>query len=191
MRRRRFLVTGGTAFFTGIAGCARTSGQSAANFNASSPAFSTNSELPTRFTCDGAGISPPLVVENIPKPTAALAVALEYDRGVINEPVLWTLWNVPTQNRIPADIPRTATVDSLDGARQGRRPGQPPGYDPPCPPAGKVYEHRFQVHALSEKLPVKGGATHDTARDAIGNNVLASSRITVTYTRSAETTEQE
>lgn len=141
-------------------------------------------QLPVRFTCDGAGRSPPFTVESVPEPTAALAVTAEYDRGVINEPVFWTLWNVPAATeRIPAGLPREASVSSLDGARQGRRQGGEVGYEPPCPPEGQPYEHRFQLYALGETLGAEGGTDHDSATEAIGNAVLASRRFTVEYAR--------
>jgi Raf kinase inhibitor-like YbhB/YbcL family protein len=150
----------------------------------SSPPLATDGTLAPRFTCAGAGRSPPFDIERVPEPTAALAVTAEYDRGPLSEPVFWTLWNVPADiERIPAGLPRTASVTSLGDARQGRQSSADPGYEPPCPPRGQPYEHRFQVYALSESLSVAGGTDNEDAAEAIGNAVLASRRFTVDYTR--------
>jgi Phospholipid-binding protein len=184
MRRRALLAATGTALGAGLAGCGETTGEGAPRFRVSSPALFDGSTLPTRFTCDGAGDSPPFEINSVPEPTAALAVTAEYNRGPLSEPVFWTLWNVPAGvDRIPAGLPRTETVPSLDGARQGHQQGAESGYEPPCPPGGESYEHRFQLYALGERLSAAGGTVNDDATEAIGNAVLASRRFTVEYTR--------
>jgi len=184
MRRRELLRTAGPLVAAGLAGCAGSDAETPGALVVSSPPLESGGTLPARFTCDGAGDSPPVVVDRVPDPTTALAVVAEYDRGLINEPVFWTLWNVPPEtDRIPAGLPRTGTVESLDGARQGRRKGGEVGYEPPCPPAGQQYEHRFQVYALGERVDAGGGTDHDTVTEAIGDVVLASSRFTIDYQR--------
>jgi Raf kinase inhibitor-like YbhB/YbcL family protein len=184
MRRRALLTAVGTALAGGVAGCAGTADDREAAFAVASSPLAAEGELPARFTCAGAGESPPFTIERVPEPTAALAVTAEYDRGPLDEPVFWTLWNVPADvGRIPAGLPRTGSLASLDGARQGRQPGGDPGYEPPCPPRGQPYEHRFQVYALGETISLDGGVTNDDAAEAIGNVVLASRRFTVDYTR--------
>jgi len=184
MRRRRVLATIGAVAGGAVAGCTTSGSDTERAFVVSSPPLESDGTLPVRFTCDGEGVSPPFDIERVPEPTAALAVIAEYDRGVITEPVFWTLWNVPPDvERIPAGLPRTATVDSLGGARQGRQPREAVGYEPACPPAGQPYTHRFQVYALGESLSLEGGAAHEPATETIGNVVLASERFTVDYTR--------
>lgn len=184
MRRRRLLETMSAGAVAGLAGCGGSNGETSASLRVSSDPLEADGTLPVRFTCDGAGQSPPFVIDSVPGPTAALAVIAEYDRGVINEPVFWTLWNVPPDTeRIPAGLARTAQLSSLGGAGQGRRVGGEVGYEPPCPPAGQYYEHRFQVYALRDRLGIEGGTDHETATERIGDAVLASVRFTVDYRR--------
>lgn len=182
MQRRQLLATVAAGVTAGVGGCA-------AGGDTATPAFTTESgaldgeTLPERFTCDGAGASPPVEIGRRPEPTAALAVTAEQDGGPITEPVFWSLWNVPPDTgRIPEALPRTATVDALDGARQGRRKGGEVGYEPPCPPAGVTFELRFQVYALGERLAVEGGTSHDDATEAIQDAAIASRRFTLDYT---------
>lgn len=183
MRRRRLLATLG-AVSVGTAGCLASSGQGTPVFSASSPAFGADDELPARFTCDGAGISPPLTFERVPQETAALGVIGQFEFGALNDPVFWTLWNLPPETeRIPADLPATETLPSLGDARQGTRNGRV-GYAPPCPPRGQRYQHWFQLYALSEQLSVPPGASNGDAADAIERTALASQRLEVGYTRS-------
>jgi len=184
MHRRELLATlaGGTA--VGVAGCSESGAEEPRAFRVSSTAFDRDGELPERFTCTGEGVSPPFAVESAPDPTAGFAVTATFNQGPITDRTFWTLWNVPPdRDRIPAALPSESVVESLGDARQGRPEGGEPGYTSPCPPRGEPFTYRFQVYALEERLSVEGGATHETATEAIGNAVLASSRFSLEYTR--------
>lgn len=181
MRRRELLRAGGALALAGLGGCAARSGGALA---VSSPAFEDGGELPVQFACDGVGDSPPFEIETVPEPTAALAVVGRSTVGVLNNPTLWTLWNVPRETeRIPAALPRTPTVPALGDARQGARSGGEAGYRPPCPPREQAFDHWFQVYALETRLEVPGGTPNEQALEAIEPASLASTRITVSYTR--------
>lgn len=186
MNRRRLLTAAGVAMGA-LAGCTGGSERTTPEaFTVSSSAMASGGTLPAAFTCEAAdgGQSPPITVDRVPDPTAGLAVVAEADLGPINEPVFWSLWNVPPDaGTIPAGLPRTPTVDALDGARQGKQSGGEVGYSPPCPPAGSSVELRFQVYAQREPLAASGGALHDEVVEALQQATLASRRITVTYQR--------
>ena len=48
----------------------------------SSPAFRPGGAMPVRYTCDGAGVSPPLAWRNVPADTAELLLlAIDLDGG--------------------------------------------------------------------------------------------------------------
>ena len=182
MRRRGLLQTVGGAGVGLLAGCLGGGEEPPEQFRVSSPALDRGGPLPTRFTCYGEGMSPPFDIDRVPDPTEALAATAEYDSGGITDPVFWTLWNVPPDtDRISANLPRTATLSSLGGARQGRPEGGDLGYEPPCPQPGQQYTVRFQLYALGTRLDVDGGTDHDTATEAIGDAVLASRRFTTEF----------
>jgi len=144
--------------------------------------LSAGGRLPTRYSCDGAGDSPPFELERVPDPASALAVTATADGGPLSDTVFWSLWNVPPEReRVPAGLLRRATVASLDGARQGRRDGGPVGYVPPCIPPGTTVTLRFQVYALGEAVPLSGGVENDEAATAIQGRTIASDRFTIEY----------
>ncbi|MFC7077057.1 YbhB/YbcL family Raf kinase inhibitor-like protein [Haloarcula halophila] len=182
MRRRSFLAAVGTAM--GTAGCVGSS-RPRQPFRVSLPG--SDGTFPVRHTCDGAGESPAIAVESVPEPVVALAVTAESNRDAIIEPVHWTLWNVPAdREEIPAGLPRTATVETLGGARQGQPSNGSPGYEPLCPPPGGTAEYRFQVYGLDASLELPGGAAHDDALDAITAAAVASQRFVRAYERPAD-----
>lgn len=184
MRRRTWVTALGAACLGTLAGCAGSTDETAGAFEVSSPELSSGGSLPARFTCYGAGASPSFDITRVPDPTEGLAVIAEYDSGGITDPVFWTLWDVPPETeRIPADLPRTATVAALDGAGQGRPEGGEVGYEPPCPQLSQSYTVRYQVYAQGARLDIEGGTDHETAAEAIGDAVLASRRFTADFER--------
>jgi len=186
MRRRTLLQTTGVALGSGLTGCASES-QSSGRMAVSSPALSDGGTIPSRFACDGVGVSPPLTVESTPEATATLAVVGRSTVGVLDNPTFWTLWNVPGDTEeIPEGLPRTETVDALDSARQGTAGDGEPGYKPLCPPPGQSYDHWVQVYAFDDELSLDAGTSNDDAVDTIEESQIASARITASYTR-AET----
>jgi Raf kinase inhibitor-like YbhB/YbcL family protein len=189
MRRRTLLEMTGAALGLAMAGCI-TRSDDGSSLTVSSPAFEDGATIPRRFACDGRGISPPLTIDSVPTKATTLAVVGRSTVGVLDNPIFWTLWNVPAETtEIPAGLARTETVDALDGASQGTAGDGEPGYRPLCPPPEQAYDHWVQVYALDSELSVAPGTTNDDATDAIGDNQLASQRITASYTRRATPSE--
>lgn len=191
MRRRTLLQVGGTTLALGLAGCI-TRSRSTADLTISSSALTDGGTFPRRFSCDGRGISPPLTVESMPDATEALAVVARSTVGVLDNPSLWTCWNIPPEtSEIPAGLPRTETLDALGGARQGRAGDGDPGYRPLCPPPGQPYDHWVQAYALDTDLDTAAGTANDDALEAIEGAQIASDRITASYTRTGTPTPGE
>jgi Raf kinase inhibitor-like YbhB/YbcL family protein len=188
MRRRTLLQTGGATLTLALAGCI-TRSSSTGDLTISSSALTDGGTFPPRFTCDGRGISPPLTVESAPDSTATLAVVARSTVGILDNPTLWTCWNIPADTtEIPAELPRTETLDALGGARQGTAGDREPGYRPLCPPPGQPYDHWVQAYALDTDLDTVAGLKNDDALEAIEGAQIASDRITASYTRAGTPT---
>ena len=191
MRRRTLLQASGATLALSLAGCI-TRSSSTGDLTISSAAFTDGGTFPRRFSCDGRGISPPLTVESTPDTTAALAVVGRSTVGVLDNPTLWTCWNIPADTaEIPAALPRTETLASLGGARQGTPGDREPGYRPLCPPPGQSYAHWVQMYALDTELDTAAGTENDDALEAIEGAQIASDRITAGYTRAGTPTARE
>ena len=149
----------------------------------SAPAFDDGS-IPVRFTCDGAGVSPPLRVEGVPDGTETLAVVGEWLYG-FSPRTIWLLWNLPPEDplEIPADRPARPRLETPEGAVQGTNDEGEIGYRSPCHETPEHDEYRFNLLALESTPDVEPGVTRDDFDDAVEGLVHSSTTLTATYDR--------
>src|SRR2546421_765723 len=111
-----------------------------------SSAFGPSEAIPSEFTCDGAGIVPPLRWSKPPRDTKSIAVLVE-DRdaasGTFAHWIVTELSPVTTNLRGDAAIPHAAIAGKNDAGQAG--------WTPPCPPSG-VHHYVFHVYALDKHL---------------------------------------
>lgn len=150
-----------------------------------SEGFKGDGILPSRFTCDGAGVSPPLRWQDVPDGTQAFALICEdpdAPRGVFTH---WVLFNLrPGERELGEDVPKDAVLST--GARQGMNSFSNIGYGGACPPTGDD-EHRyfFKLFALDTELDLAPGARKDQLLDAMADHILTEAQLMGTYKRSA------
>jgi Raf kinase inhibitor-like YbhB/YbcL family protein len=149
-----------------------------------SPAFSDHTTLPTRFTCNGAGISPPLAWHGAPHTTRGYALILiDPDAPNPRHPPTHTFvhWVVAY---LPASMHALAAAQSTSSpatSRAGRNSTGHLGYTPPCPPTGR-HRYIFTLYALdtaTRLVPV--GANRAEVLAAIAPHVTARTQLIGTY----------
>lgn len=150
-----------------------------------SPAFEDGSAIPSRFTCDGTNVSPPLRWRDAPDGTKSIALIV--DDPDAPDPaapkrvwVHWVVYNVPaTEGQLAAGASGALPA----GARQGVNDGGGIGYDGPAPPKGR---HRYfhKAYALDAVLPDLGAhARKADLERAMSGHVLAHAECVGTYAR--------
>jgi Raf kinase inhibitor-like YbhB/YbcL family protein len=144
----------------------------------SSPAFADGAGIPTRFTCDGEGISPEVDWSGAPTATAALALTvIDPDAGGF---VHWLVYDIPAASAGSlAENVGTGTSAPPQGAN-GRGKA---GYAGPCPPSG-THHYVFTLYALDRTLGLTGTPSHADIEAAIKGHVVAMTVLTGTYKRS-------
>ena len=152
----------------------------------SSPEFVANGAIPSRFTCDGPDISPPLVWSAVPKGARSLALIVD-DPDAPDPAAPKRVWVHCVVYNIPASastLVEGASGSGLPaGAREGRHDGGGVGYSGPCPPIGR---HRYfhKLYAIDIELPDLGArATKADLERAMSGHVLAQAEIIGTYER--------
>ncbi|HTQ29054.1 MAG TPA: YbhB/YbcL family Raf kinase inhibitor-like protein, partial [Puia sp.] len=109
----------------------------------SSPDFSANGMIPSKFTCEGENSSPALHIGGMPGNTKCLAIILhDPDAPLQGGFTHWVAFNIDPKADIPAKF--NGGVQAMNGANHA-------GYIGPCPPSGTHHYH-FMVYALDQKL---------------------------------------
>lgn len=138
-----------------------------------STAFAYNEMIPSRYTCDGDGISPSLAIGQIPDGTRSLALIMEDPDAPNGTFVHWVMWNIP-----PLD---TIRENSSPGV-EGRNSAQQNRYMAPCPPRG-VHHYHFVVYALDTKLDLPGNTDKNGLLKAMEKHILAKGELIGVYKR--------
>jgi Raf kinase inhibitor-like YbhB/YbcL family protein len=158
-------------------------GASAMTFSVQSSSFSDGGEIPSRFTCEGADVSPAISWSGVPAGTKSLALIVDDpDAPDPQAPkmtwVHWVLYNIPPT---ATGLQEAVKHDALpSGTREGLNDWKRMGYGGPCPPIGR---HRYfhKLYALDTTLPDLQAPTKGDLEKAMAGHVLAEARIVGTY----------
>ena len=143
-----------------------------------SPAIAADGKLPVEFTCDGAGISPPIEWKPGPKGTTCYALALWHE-APDRVKSYWVVHGIPASaTSLPKGSRSVGTTGLNDKGRAE--------YDPMCSKGPGVKQYHITVYALSAppQLP-SGGVTRDALLAAIENTTLAEGTLTFSYERTS------
>lgn len=143
----------------------------------STPAFDDGGAIPTQFTCDGAGVSPPLAWSDVPAGARSVALVVDDQDAPGGTFTHWVLAGLPASDGVLEEDAGTPgnSVTALNSAGA-------PGWTPPCPPSG-THRYRFTFYALSGGAPFTAGAVTTDALRAIAAAAVAHGTLTGTYTR--------
>lgn len=146
-------------------------------------ALQPNQAIPTRFSCEGERVSPPLAWSGAPPNTAAFALIVDdpdAPRGTFTH---WVLYNIPGNvNHLEENIPQEQPL--RNGALQGQNDFGGSGYGAPCPPTGDAPHHyRFTLYALDAPLHLRENATKQQVLAAMQGHVLGEAHLVSTYKR--------
>lgn len=132
-----------------------------------SPAFAVNEPLPTAYTCDGAGISPPLQWKNVPARAAALVLlVIDLSSNGKSGAVRWIVGDIDPHSRGVA-AGRTPAGGVVGANAEGKA-----AYGPICPAHGKESLVEFQLYALSKPIPLSPGFQPSVAESEYGGLIL-------------------
>ncbi len=142
----------------------------------SSPAFDHGEAIPARYTCDGADISPPLVIGKIPPAAQMLALIMDDPDAPAGTWVHWVVWNIPVQT---TEIPENGLPL---GASLGRNDWKRNSYGGPCPPSG-THRYYFKLYAIDRTLQLAASTTKIDLERAMEGHILAKAELMRTCRR--------
>jgi Raf kinase inhibitor-like YbhB/YbcL family protein len=146
-----------------------------------SGAYAEGEPIPSRFTGEGADVSPALTWGEPPPGTREWALIMDDPDAPTREPwVHWVLYNIPVDTRgLPEGAGNTTTI-GVEGVNSFGKTR----YNGPMPPKGHgVHHYHLYVYALDQSLTLKPGATKAGLLAAMKGHVLASGELVGTYER--------
>jgi Raf kinase inhibitor-like YbhB/YbcL family protein len=143
----------------------------------SSHAFGDGQQIPRAYTCDGAGISPPLRWSGLPPATGSIAIVVDDPDASGGTFVHWVVADIsPGVSGIrPGEVPE-GSVEVTNSSRAK-------SYFGPCPPSG-THHYRFSVYALPRGARLPADASMDDTLTAIYDHAIASGRVVGLYASS-------
>jgi Raf kinase inhibitor-like YbhB/YbcL family protein len=151
-----------------------------------STAFTDGGEIPSRYTCQGDDISPPLDWRGVPETARSLVLIVDDPDAPDPEAprmtwVHWVLFNLPTDTTgltegiTPEDLP--------PGTGEGMNNWNRTGYGGPCPPIGR---HRYfhKLYALDTVLEFSGKPNARMLESAMEGHIIGQAELVGTYRKS-------
>ncbi|RDS79172.1 YbhB/YbcL family Raf kinase inhibitor-like protein [Dyella monticola] len=158
--------------------------QPAASLKVSSASFNDGANIPSKFTCDGADLSPDLHFSSPPTATRSFAIVTD-DPDAPAAFAHWLAYGIPASTQ---RLPEGASTPSqrLVHGNEGTNGFGHIGYGGPCPPAGKPHHYIFRVYALDVIPALPPGASMEQVNAALQGHVLAEGHITGLYARDGD-----
>jgi Raf kinase inhibitor-like YbhB/YbcL family protein len=151
-------------------------------FAISSSSFPNGGEIPRKYTCDGADISPELSWTQPPPGTRSFALIADDPDAPGGTWTHWIVFDLSLQTTHLAE--GAAKTDELPGgARQGRNDFRKIGYGGPCPPPGNPHRYFFKLFALDQPLGLSPGATRQQVEKAMQGHILGQTQWVGKYGR--------
>lgn len=146
-----------------------------------STVFQDGGMIPSKYTCDGANISPPLQWSGLPPNTKSIALIVDDPDAPGKTWVHWVLYDLsPTRTELDEDIKPKTGVSG--GGKQGSNDFRQSGYGGPCPPSG-THRYFFKIYALDVETSLRDGATKDELERAMQGHILSHGELLGRYQR--------
>jgi len=169
---RKAVIVGGFAFaLTSVASFAG----GGAKMKITSSGFQQGGNIPSKFTCDGGGTTPPLQIADVPSRAKSLVLIVDDPDAPGGLFTHWTVWNIS---------PQTAAIDEgiTPKGVQGTNDFGKSGYGGPCPPSG-THRYYFKIFALDRELNLPSSAKRGQLDAAIKDHVVAQGELVGRYSR--------
>lgn len=147
-----------------------------------STAFEEGGTIPTKYTCDGPDVSPPLAWNTPPAGTKSLAFICDDPDAPVGTWVHWVLYDLPPEATLVTEgLPLDEQLAS--GGRQGINDFHRIGYGGPCPPRGPAHRYFFKLYALDTELNLPARAVKKELLKAMEGHILAKGQLMGRYQR--------
>ncbi len=145
-------------------------------FSLTSTAFTNNGTIPTLYSCDGEGKSPPLTFANVPTHTKSIVLIVQDLDAPKKSFVHWLLYGIDPATK---DIKEAAAPE---GSVEGYNSTTKTGYIPFCPDEG-THRYLFTAYASDHTYRFVKTPTVDELKRVMKWQVLGKAELEGKYTR--------
>jgi len=144
------------------------------NMLIASSAFSSHQFIPSKYTCDGENINPPLEIKSIPQGAKSLVLIVDDPDAPGGTFLHWLVFNIdPHITRIEENsIPK--------GGIEGRNSFGKLNYGGPCTPSG-THRYFFKIYAIDTELNLPAGTNLETVEKAVQKHILEKTELIGLY----------
>lgn len=142
----------------------------ASNMTLTSPVFTNNGSIPTKYTCEDININPPLSISTVSIFAKSLVLIVDDPDSPSKDFTHWILFNIN---------PKTTSIEENsipENSTEGLNDFGQPNYGGPCPNVG---EHRyvFTLYSLDSELTIERGATKKEIIAAMKGHILEKTQL--------------
>ncbi|MEP7307568.1 MAG: YbhB/YbcL family Raf kinase inhibitor-like protein [Acidobacteriota bacterium] len=152
----------------------------AATLQITSSAFAANAAIPSKYTCDGQGMNPPISFAGVPPKTQSLVLIVDdpdvpknlMPSGVFDH---WLVWDLEPTSKGFAEGDGKGGVNGM---------GQE-GFMGPCPP-DREHRYFFKLYALDTKLTGVKIANKADLETAMNGHIIEKAELIGRYARTGK-----
>jgi Raf kinase inhibitor-like YbhB/YbcL family protein len=147
------------------------------NMKIKSSAFENNADIPSKYSCDGQGVNPPLEFLEVPADAKSLALIVDDpDAPVTGGFVHWIVFNIDPETK------EIAENGSPENAVEGTNSASETKFVSPCPPSG-THRYFFKIFALDEMLNLDSSAKRGDVEKAMAGHIIEQAELIGLYQR--------
>ena len=106
----------------------------------SSPEFTNNQKIPSKFTCNGVNYNPLLIFSGVPREARSLVLIVDDPDAPVGTWVHWVVYNIsPSVKEVKEKSVPQGGIEAVTSFGK-------PGYGGPCPPSG-THRYFFKLYA--------------------------------------------
>ncbi len=142
-------------------------------------AFEHNGDIPSKYTCEGENINPPLVIDDVLEGVKSFVLFIDDPDATAGGTFdHWILWNISAETR---EIKEGSVPD---GASQGINGFGNKNYGGCCPPEGAdKHRYMFKLYALDRILDISGDIEKEKIEKEIEGHILDEAILTGLFSR--------
>lgn len=138
-----------------------------------SAAFEEGGLIPSKYTCDGTNVNPPISISRISPNVKSLALIVDDPDAPVGTWVHWIAWNIPVSRHLPEN--KVVGTEGINDFQQR-------GYVGPCPPSG-VHRYFFKVYALDTQLHLPPDTTKRDLEKSMREHIVGFGQLIGIYKR--------